>query len=77
MGRGWRSARRTKGPAALISGGECTVTIQDTKENESGRGGRARSFFFPGIETGILAIAADTDGIDGSEERRRDSHAQA
>ena len=59
-------ARRTKGPAALISGGECTVTIQ----GEGGRGGRCAEFLLSlGIETGgIWAIAADTDGIDGSED---------
>ena len=59
-------ARRTKGPAALISGGECTVTI----EGEGGRGGRCAEFLLAlGIETGgIWAIAADTDGIDGSED---------
>ena len=59
-------ARRTKGPAALISGGECTVTI----ENDGGRGGRCAEFLLSlGVETGgIWAIAADTDGIDGSED---------
>jgi hydroxypyruvate reductase len=59
-------ARRTKGPVALISGGECTVTI----EGESGRGGRCAEFLLSlGIESGgIWAIAADTDGIDGSED---------
>ncbi|OAI52957.1 hydroxypyruvate reductase [Betaproteobacteria bacterium SCGC AG-212-J23] len=59
-------ALRTKGPAALISGGECTVTI----ENEAGRGGRCAEFLLSlGLETGgIWAIAADTDGIDGSED---------
>ena len=59
-------ARRTKGPAALISGGECTVTIH----GEGGRGGRCSEFLLSlGIETGgIWAIAADTDGIDGSED---------
>ena len=59
-------ARRTKGPAALISGGECTVTIT----GEGGRGGRCAEFLLSvGIETGgIWAIAADTDGIDGSED---------
>jgi hydroxypyruvate reductase len=58
--------RRTKGPAALISGGECTVTI----EGPGGRGGRCSEFLLSlGIETGgIWAIAADTDGIDGSED---------
>ncbi|HWM44610.1 MAG TPA: MOFRL family protein, partial [Burkholderiales bacterium] len=59
-------ARRTKGPAALISGGECTVTIT----GDGGRGGRCTEFLLSlGIETqGIWAIAADTDGIDGSED---------
>jgi hydroxypyruvate reductase len=61
-----RLARETKGPAALISGGECTVTI----EGEGGRGGRCSEFLLSlGIESGgIWAIAADTDGIDGSED---------
>jgi glycerate 2-kinase len=61
-----RLAKRTKGPAALISGGECTVTIK----GEGGRGGRCCEFLLSlGIETGgIWAIAADTDGIDGTEE---------
>jgi glycerate 2-kinase len=59
-------AKRTKGPAALISGGECTVTIQ----GEGGRGGRCTEFLLSlGIESGgIWAIAADTDGIDGTED---------
>ena len=61
-----RLARATEGPAALISGGECTVTI----ENQGGRGGRCSEFLLAlGIESGGLwAIAADTDGIDGSED---------
>ncbi len=55
-----------KPPVALISGGECTVTIT----GEGGRGGRCAEFLLSlGIETqGIWAIAADTDGIDGSED---------
>jgi hydroxypyruvate reductase len=55
-----------KPPVALISGGECTVTIR----GEGGRGGRCSEFLLSlGIETGGLwAIAADTDGIDGSED---------
>ena len=59
-------ARRTKGPAALISGGECTVTLED----EGGRGGRCSEFLLSlGVETGgIWAIAADTDGIDGTQD---------
>jgi hydroxypyruvate reductase len=55
-----------KAPVALISGGECTVTIT----GEGGRGGRCAEFLLSlGIETGgVWAIAADTDGIDGSED---------
>jgi hydroxypyruvate reductase len=54
-----------KPPVALVSGGECTVTIR----GEGGRGGRCSEFLLSlGIETGgVWAIAADTDGIDGSE----------
>src|SRR6185436_19634223 len=55
-----------KPPVALISGGECTVTI----EGDGGRGGRCAEFLLSlGIEAGdVWAIAADTDGIDGSED---------
>jgi glycerate 2-kinase len=55
-----------KPPVALISGGECTVTMR----NAGGRGGRCTEFLLSlGIETGgVWAIAADTDGIDGSED---------
>ena len=62
------------GPAALISGGECTVTIK----GEGGRGGRCCEFLLSlGIEAaGLWAIAADTDGIDGSEDNAgADPHA--
>ena len=61
-----RLARRTAGPAALISGGECTVTLA----GEGGRGGRCTEFLLAlGIELGeVWAIAADTDGIDGTED---------
>jgi glycerate 2-kinase len=53
-------------PVALISGGECTVTVR----GEGGRGGRCCEFLLSlGIETGgVWAIAADTDGIDGTED---------
>ena len=61
-------ARRTAGPAALISGGECTVTVGA----EGGRGGRCAEFLLSlAVElggAGIWAIAADTDGIDGTED---------
>ena len=55
-----------KPPVALISGGECTVTIT----GEGGRGGRCAEFLLSlGIETGgAWAIACDTDGVDGSED---------
>lgn len=56
-----------KPPVAIISGGECTVTLAGA----SGHGGRCTEFLLSlGLEldgTGISAIACDTDGIDGSE----------
>lgn len=58
-----------KPPLALISGGECTVTIP---AGSKGRGGRCSEFLLslftatPDLKT-ISALAADTDGIDGSE----------
>jgi len=54
-------------PVALISGGECTVTIR----GEGGRGGRCSEFLLSlgiELEPGVHAMAADTDGIDGSED---------
>jgi glycerate 2-kinase len=59
-------AKPFKPPVALISGGECTVTVR----GEGGRGGRCTEFLLSlGIELGdVWAIAADTDGIDGTEE---------
>jgi glycerate 2-kinase len=62
-------ALRTQRPAALISGGECTVTMR----GEGGRGGRCAEFLLAlAIELegarDVWAIAADTDGIDGSED---------
>jgi len=60
-----RYGKPWKPPVALISGGECTVTIR----GEGGRGGRCQEFLLSlGIEAGgTWAIACDTDGIDGSE----------
>jgi hydroxypyruvate reductase len=57
-----------KPPVALISGGECTVTVRGR-----GRGGRCGEFLLAlGIDLAGLddvhALAADTDGIDGSED---------
>ena len=54
-------------PALLLSGGETTVTVRGT-----GKGGRNAEFllaFAIAIEgnDGITALAADTDGVDGSE----------
>ncbi len=55
-------------PAVLLSGGETTVTLR----SEGGKGGRngefALSFALAIGGTGIVALAADTDGIDGSED---------
>jgi glycerate 2-kinase len=57
-------------PVALVSGGECTVTIP---AGVNGRGGRCTEFLvslaceLEGME-GVYALAADTDGIDGSED---------
>jgi hydroxypyruvate reductase len=54
---------------ALISGGECTVTLPPGTQ---GRGGRCSEFLLSlfaataDLKT-LSAIAADTDGIDGSE----------
>ncbi len=58
-----------KPPVALISGGECTVTLRD---GNMGRGGRCTEFLLSlAIELndleGVSALACDTDGIDGSE----------
>lgn len=54
-------------PFALLSGGETTVTLRG-----AGRGGRNAEFllsFAIGVDglDGVCALAADTDGIDGSE----------
>ncbi len=55
-------------PCVLISGGETTVTMRG-----NGRGGRNAEFLLSlgiaaGGRNGIWALAADTDGIDGSED---------
>jgi glycerate 2-kinase len=57
-----------EGPGLLLSGGETTVTVRGT-----GRGGRNAEFLLAlAIElkgaAGIWALAADSDGIDGSED---------
>ena len=55
-------------PCVLLSGGETTVTLRG-----NGRGGRNSEFLLGlalalGGAPGIHALAADTDGIDGSED---------
>jgi hydroxypyruvate reductase len=60
-------ARAARRPSVLISGGECTVTMRGT----GGRGGRCSEFLLAlALENvpNVHAIAADTDGIDGSED---------
>jgi hydroxypyruvate reductase len=55
-------------PVALISGGECTVTVRG-----NGRGGRCAEFLL-GLAVELAgvkdtwALACDTDGIDGTED---------
>ncbi|MFW2541926.1 glycerate kinase type-2 family protein [Primorskyibacter sp. 2E107] len=61
--------RPFKAPIVLLSGGETTVTLGENP----GRGGRNTAFLLSlaaGLEglDGITALAADTDGIDGSED---------
>jgi hydroxypyruvate reductase len=63
-----RGAEALKPPLAILSGGECTVTVRG-----GGRGGRNTEFLLSlaiGLDglPGVQAIACDTDGIDGSED---------
>ncbi|MCM5682561.1 glycerate kinase [Schlegelella sp. S2-27] len=56
-------------PCVILSGGETTVTVR----GEAGRGGRASEFLLGTVlalqgEPGVHVLAADTDGIDGSED---------
>lgn len=56
-------------PVVILSGGETTVTLRHT----DGRGGRNTAFLLGFLQAidgvrGITALAADTDGIDGSED---------
>lgn len=63
-----RHSQPVKRPCVLLSGGETTVTVKG-----NGRGGRNAEFSLAlatalnGVE-GIYCLAADTDGIDGSED---------
>lgn len=64
-----RKDRPFAAPVVLLSGGETTVTLR----GDGGRGGRNTEFllsFARAIDgvPGIAALAADTDGIDGSED---------
>ena len=61
-------------PRVLLSGGETTVTVRPRPEGTpKGRGGRAGEFCM-GLaqalqgQSGVWALAADTDGIDGVED---------
>ncbi len=59
-------------PVALISGGECTVTLPSPVPG-SARGGRCSEFLLAlAVElegvADVWALACDTDGIDGSED---------
>jgi len=56
-------------PVLILSGGETTVTLR----GQGGRGGRNSEFLLSlALEldgmAGVVALAADTDGIDGSED---------
>lgn len=63
-----RHSQPAMSPCVLLSGGETTVTVKG-----KGRGGRNTEFLLAlavhlaGSE-GVYALAADTDGIDGSED---------
>ena len=62
-------SQETSKPLALISGGECTVTIP---AGIKGRGGRCSEYLLSLFAASkdlshLAALAADTDGIDGSE----------
>ena len=64
-------------PCVILSGGETTVTVRKppdgTPKDQRGRGGRAAEFCL-GLaqalqgQPGVYALAADTDGIDGTED---------
>ena len=66
-----------KRPCVILSGGETTVTVrkqpEGTPREQQGRGGRAAEFCLSVAQAlqgqpGVYALAADTDGIDGTED---------
>ena len=73
-----RAAARGTGafekPCVILSGGETTVTVKALRPGAAkGRGGRAGEFCMGlalGLQgqSGVFALAADTDGIDGIED---------
>ena len=73
-----RAAARGTGafdkPCVILSGGETTVTIRPRQPGQAkGRGGRAGEFCLGLAQalqgaSGVYAMAADTDGIDGIED---------
>jgi hydroxypyruvate reductase len=57
-----------RAPVVILSGGETTVTIGKSSGGKGGRNSEFLMAFAGGIEGhAISALAADTDGIDGSE----------
>ena len=64
-------------PCVLLSGGETTVTVKPLPAGAAkGRGGRAGEFCMglaEGLQgqSGVWALAADTDGIDGVQDNAR------
>jgi glycerate 2-kinase len=72
------SKQKTDGrPLAIISGGECTVTLRaKPSSGRKARGGRCSEFLLGCVaqlthlqhQFAVYGLAADTDGIDGSED---------
>ena len=68
-----RKNRPFKKPVLILSGGETTVTLRAPVGRGGGKGGRNSEFLLSfaigvaGVD-GVHALAADTDGIDGSED---------